>query len=151
MINYEKKNITTVTRGIIAHGVNCLGVMGSGIALAIKTKWPKAFIEYQELCKKYSPIELLGLTQVIHMNGDLYVSNNFTQLSCGHIGRYADPEAVKMTLGQTFSFADSIDLPLFLPKIGCGLGGLLWEGEIEPIVKELIRDYPNIEVTVVDL
>ena len=32
MIEYRKGNLLDVTSGLIAHGVNCQGVMGSGVA-----------------------------------------------------------------------------------------------------------------------
>lgn len=46
------KDITTVTRGIIIHGCNAQGVMGSGVALALKNKWPEIFGPYQNRVSK---------------------------------------------------------------------------------------------------
>ena len=46
MIEYIHKNLTTVTHGIVAHGCNCKGKMGAGVAKDIKEKWPKAFDGY---------------------------------------------------------------------------------------------------------
>ena len=34
---------------IIAHGCNAQGVMGSGVAKAIKEKWPGAYKEYRQI------------------------------------------------------------------------------------------------------
>ena len=36
---------------LIAHQTNCLGVMGAGIAKAIKNKWPDVYTQYKDLCK----------------------------------------------------------------------------------------------------
>ena len=36
MIQYKKGDLLSVTKGIIAHGCNAQGVMGSGVALQIK-------------------------------------------------------------------------------------------------------------------
>ena len=35
-----------------AHGCNCAGAMGKGIALQFKDKFPKMYIEYKKLCKE---------------------------------------------------------------------------------------------------
>ena len=52
MINYLTKDITTVDRGIIAHGCNCQGVMGSGVARFLRDKYPQIFPEYAKMCVK---------------------------------------------------------------------------------------------------
>ena len=43
-----KGDLLNETTGLIAHGVNCQGVMGKGIALAIKKKYPQVFIDYKQ-------------------------------------------------------------------------------------------------------
>ena len=35
-----------------AHGCNCSGAMGKGIALQFKNKFPKMYLEYKKLCKE---------------------------------------------------------------------------------------------------
>src|SRR5271167_114181 len=49
-IKYLNKDITTVDEGIIAHGCNCQGVMGSGVARFLRDKYPQIFPYYQDLC-----------------------------------------------------------------------------------------------------
>lgn len=49
LVTYIVMDITTATRGIVVHGVNCQGVMGSGVALAIRTKWPQIFESYKKI------------------------------------------------------------------------------------------------------
>lgn len=41
-------DILTLKRGILVHGCNCFGVMGSGIARLIRDKWPGVFQVYRE-------------------------------------------------------------------------------------------------------
>lgn len=153
-INYVKQDITKVTNGIIAHGVNCLGKMGSGVALAIRTKWPKAYSEYEQFWRVFTQPKagLLGIVQTVEVDNDLYVANCFTQVIYGHDGgRYADLDAVRESLENVFAFADHKDLQIFLPRIGCGLGGLSWEGEVEPIIHQLSEEFPHLLVTVCDI
>lgn len=40
MIEYRKGNLLDITSGVIVHGCNMRGVMGSGVALAIRNKYP---------------------------------------------------------------------------------------------------------------
>ena len=46
MLKYIKGDITEIESGIICQQTNCQGVMGSGLAKAIRDKWPKVFDEY---------------------------------------------------------------------------------------------------------
>lgn len=89
-------DVTAPIKGIIGHGVNCQGVMGSGVALAIRNKFPKAYAEYLALCARKEPEELLGTTQLVQITDDLYVANMFTQLNFGGDGKvYASLDAVR--------------------------------------------------------
>ncbi len=40
MSKYVSGDIRCVSSGIIVHGCNAQGVMGSGVALALRTTWP---------------------------------------------------------------------------------------------------------------
>ena len=40
-------------------------------------------------------------------------------------------------LARVFDMVDH-DCPIFLPKIGCGLGGLNWERQVRPVVDSLL-------------
>ncbi len=93
-------DVTAPIRGIIGHGVNCQGVMGSGVALAIRNKYPVVFEKYKEFCDAAaSPEMLLGQVQLVEIQPDLYVANMFTQLSFGRDGQaYASREALIATL-----------------------------------------------------
>lgn len=154
MITYLKKDITTVTRGVVGNGTNCLGLMGAGVALAIRNKWNNVYNDYVKLVQKQNnPEDLLGTTQVIEINeNELYVANCFTQVNCGHDGKvYASVSAIQDTLTHIVEFALYHNLPLYIPKIGCGLGGLSWSNDIQPIVEELVTSHPDLELYVVDL
>ena len=48
MIEYKNGDLLNVTEGIILHGCNGQGVMGAGVAKAIKMKYPEAFTAYKE-------------------------------------------------------------------------------------------------------
>ena len=60
-----KKDILSITEGIIGHQVNTQGVMGAGLALKIREKYPQVYEEY----RKNTPS--LGNIQVVTINPSL--------------------------------------------------------------------------------
>ena len=118
------QDILEVESGIIGHQVNCLGVMGAGLALKIRELYPSAFLEYKRLCQQKSLSDLLGCVQPIQVNQSLIVCNLFGQERYGR-GRQTNYDALK-------AIAQSIKTkalePIYLPYgMGCGLGGGNWE------------------------
>lgn len=157
MIEYLKKDITTVTEGVIAHGVNCKGAMGSGVAGALRRKYPQIFTRYSNICEMYAKNSdwMLGMVDVVEVCTEnepiLLVANCFTQDNYGREGkRYADPDAVKRSIITAVQVATGLAVPFYMPKIGCGLGGLSWEAEIEPIIQN-ISDAYNTTIYVCDI
>lgn len=150
MINYIKKDVTTVEKGIVGHGVNCQGKMGSGVAKAIRAKWPEVYNKYAQ----YSSVgaEMLGSAHLISVGQDLYVANMYTQVDYGYDGeKYAYPHAIAQTLEFVANMASIYGIPVYVPKIGCGLGGLDWFYEVESIFEFVANKYPEVEINVCEL
>lgn len=149
MINYIKKDITTVECGIVAHGVNCQHKMGSGVALAIRKKWPAVYEAYMNSPKGQA---LLGTAHIININRDmdnLFVANCYTQVFYGYGGgRYASLEAVESSLRYVYRWADIYDVPVYMPKIGCGLGGLSWDREVKDMVQEIDSEFTRVNTNI---
>jgi O-acetyl-ADP-ribose deacetylase (regulator of RNase III) len=144
-MKFAHKDVTTVDEGIVAHGVNCQRVMGSGVALAIRNKWPVVYYEYA----KNPPV--LGTTQFVEITPVLFVANCYTQDTFGRERKqYASIDAVRTSLSEVFNFASVLDFPIYMPRIGCGLGGLKWE-DVRPVVEELEQQYQGVDVLVCDL
>lgn len=151
MMEYIIKDVTDVALGIIAHGVNCQHAMGSGVAGAIKKKWPIVYEKFMEAPKGKT---MLGTVDLIAVTTDdsLFVANCYTQNFYGYGGgRYADPEAVAKCLYTVFRLADGLTLPVYMPKIGCGLGGLDWEADVLPSINYHMGTFPRVQVYICDL
>ena len=58
-MNIIDDNIFNCTENISVHQTNCQGVMGHGIALQIKNKYPEVFNAYYHYCKTSIPTHLL--------------------------------------------------------------------------------------------
>ena len=134
-----KDDITTVKQGIIAHGVNCQGVMGSGVAKAIKEKWPLAYTEYRKTYEAHKDVgDLLGRVNVVQVDNGIVVANCFTQEFYGRDGkRYASLKAIEESLDRIMRYAYNNAQPFHMVKIGCGLGGCDWDTEVLPITAEM--------------
>ena len=90
---YTQGNLFSVKSGVIAHGCNCQGVMGSGVAKQVKELYPKAYEKYIEFC--YASEEKLGKAQLVQVQPGLYIANLFTQDFYGTDKRYVDYDAVR--------------------------------------------------------
>jgi O-acetyl-ADP-ribose deacetylase (regulator of RNase III) len=149
MIKYVTKDITTVRKGIVAHGVNCQHAMGSGVAKAIKEKWPAV---YEQFMKAPKGKKMLGVASIVTIRDTLYIANLYTQNMYGYGGgKYASVEAVRQSLSDVIILADYYSLPLFIPKIGCGLGGLDWDKEVKPVLENLNTFFDQVKINVCEL
>lgn len=153
MITYHQRDVTEITKGIIAHGVNCQLKMGSGVALAIRSKWPTVYDVYM---KGPSGKKALGECFVINVDGSvheqLFVANCYTQLNYGSDGAiYADKDAIRRSLKETHKWANYYHLNVFMPTIGCGLGGLDWDVDVLPIIEEIDELYEDVNTIVCTL
>ena len=102
-MKYIKGNLLNVKTGIIAHGCNRSMGFGSGVALAIKNKYPVV----RECFMLENPAPRLGSIRPIWINKDLAVINCYTQESYGRIpGKvYASEEAILKSLSEVANFA----------------------------------------------
>jgi O-acetyl-ADP-ribose deacetylase (regulator of RNase III) len=106
---------------VYAHGCNCAGGMGAGIAIEFKRRWPRMFEEYAARCADGR----FGLGDVFPWTEDgATVYNLGTQL---HWRKKAQLPALAMALRKMIELAplSGIDR-IGLPRIGAGLGGLDW-------------------------
>lgn len=117
-----------VDRGIILHQVNCMGVMGTGIAKAIRDKYPVVFSAYTKHCFGKTPWSLLGNFQLVQVSQDLYIGNVFGQQRYGRSTRQTDYDAVQESLIQMrVDIHPHLEhLPIFYPKMGCVNAGGDW-------------------------
>lgn len=133
----EFGNILSVQSGLIVHGCNAQGVMGGGVALAIKTKYPAAYEAYANYCRqrKQSGLPLLGtiIPQRVGNNSlftgpELWILNAITQENFGRepCKRYVSYQALASCFKEVVKIANETGLDVHYPLIGAGLGGGDW-------------------------
>lgn len=135
---------TTPGLDALAHGVNCAGKMGKGIAVEFRRRWPRMYTRYQQLCQNHELFP--GNIFSFRAKEDLWIYNLATQ---DQPGPRASLDAIWLA---TCAMAASMSLKgiqrVGLPRIGCGLGGLRWE-DVHPLLKKVAERYPAVELVVV--
>jgi O-acetyl-ADP-ribose deacetylase (regulator of RNase III) len=130
-------DILSVDRGIIVHGCNAKGVMGSGVALAIRRKYPEAFRVYREIFEE-DGLEL-GTVCFVDVGKDLVIANAITQENYNNQRNgpacMVDYAAIKSCFQEVANEAKYLGLPVHYPMIGAGLGGGDWN-----IIQEIIEE-----------
>lgn len=148
-IKYIHGNLFDSQCNIIAHGCNCKGGFGSGLAGQIAKKWPRvreAYLEHHNIFGWK-----LGDVQLVFCNDDFsfpIIANMATQKDFGYDGKkYVDYNAVGKCLKQVFMYADKKGYSIAMPRVGCGLAGGNWEA-VKRIVEFLSQEYPGVAVEV---
>ena len=144
-IKFYNGDLLDSTAGIIAHQVNARGVMGSGVALAIKTKYPEVFKSYREFFETGNL--KLGKVDFAKTNDGKIVANMCGQDKYGKDGKqYTDYEALEKCFDKTERYMkeNGIDTIAFPYKIGCGTGGGDWN-IVFGMIKEYFSEF-NIEI-----
>ena len=134
-------DITQSKSNFICHCVNCQGKMGSGVAKALKEKYPLVFSAYNGFVQENGiGRNLLGKIQVVQVtNDDINVVNMFCQEYYGYDGRkYVSYDAIVVAFNKLCDYflskKTNTDMIISIPyKFGSGLAGGNWN-----IVKEII-------------
>ena len=139
MVTFVQGDVLESKANLIAHGCNCKGGFGSGVAGAIRTKYPKARHYY--LDKFEEDGWKLGEVQFVKQWDDRWIANCATQddfLPRGTV--HVDYDAVRTSMSKVKQFAMDSSLSVAIPKIGAGLAGGDWS-KIESILNEVFNDY----------
>ena len=145
-IIYKNGNLLDATTDVIAHQVNCQGVMGSGVAKQIKDKWPNVFDEYEEYCADPWSHQIIGSCLLVTINNQ-YVANLFGQAKYGRDGkRYTDYEALYESLERLVAQMIGINKKsvAFPYKMSSDRGGADWN-----VVLAMIESvFKNTDITI---
>ena len=135
-------NIFESNAQTIVNTVNCVGVMGKGIAKDFKSKYPDMYKEYVDLCNqgKVKP------GQPYYYN-DLFGNSIINFPTKDH---WRSPSKLSYIVNGLKWFVDNykeLDITsIAFPPLGCGNGGLNWE-LVGPLMYHWLKDLPiDIEI-----
>jgi O-acetyl-ADP-ribose deacetylase (regulator of RNase III) len=122
-----------------AHGCNCQGSMGAGIAKGIRERYPQMYEQYRARCKAEPRQFNLGDAWLWRVEGQPAVFNLGTQERFWHAR--ATYEAVEQALVKMREVADTEGIrSIAIPRIGVGYGGLSWK-KVRAIVEQVFSDW----------
>lgn len=131
---------------IIAHQVNCQGVMGSGVAKQVKEKFPYVYSTYVKALKQNGANFMYGKSQIFYEDTHT-IWNIFSQYNYGYDGKqYTNYTALDTAFREAIlhyrdNDADDIkQIPIAIPyKIGCDRGGGDWD-TVKTILEKIEED-----------
>lgn len=135
MLEFVRGDIFDVPADIRVNTVNCVGVMGAGVALAFKQRYPDMFKDYKRDCK--DGLVKPGMMHVWKsLSGD-WIINFPTKRDWRDPSRYEDIEA---GLNDLRHYLDRVGpVTVALPALGCGHGGLDW-GRVSEMIRDKLCD-----------
>lgn len=132
---HKEGDIWTSSAHAIGHGVNVFGVMGHGIAVQFRTRFPEMYQKYREQCLnfKLSPGDVFAW----QVKGRIV----FNIASQNRPGKDARIEWLRGGVETALRTCDTLNIPtLALPRIGSGIGGLDAD-EVEKVLTELAEKH----------
>lgn len=136
MIEFVSGDFFDYEADIRINTVNCVGVMGAGVALAFKKKYPNMFKAYVEVCKRKA---IAPGKPFVWEEYDLFskctIVNLPTKIDWRNPSEYEYIEKGLIWLRDFLMMKDGEDI-VTLPALGCGHGKLNWS-----IVKTMILHY----------
>lgn len=146
MIKYKHDDIFETTAEAIVNTVNCVGVMGRGIALQFKNRFPENFDYYANACKKK---EVMPGKMLVFDTGNVvnprYIINFPTKRHWRGASRMGDITAGLKALAEEIT---SLQIKsVAIPPLGCGLGGLDWT-LVKAEISNALGMIPNVIIEV---
>jgi O-acetyl-ADP-ribose deacetylase (regulator of RNase III) len=133
----------------LVNTVNCVGVMGKGVALEFKRRWPENFKAYKRACeaKRLTPGRMLifDTHQLFPGDGPRYLINFPTK---AHWRAKSELSYVEDGLDALLLQIRELGIKsIAMPPLGCGNGGLHWSN-VKPLIVSKLTELSNVDVVV---
>lgn len=149
-MKYVQGNLFSAPKGsLLIHSCNAQGVWGAGIASQFRLRFPFAYEDYKEYCKRPAE-EILGTARVFEEGGyfiaSLVVSNQYGKRkdSPKDILNRTD-SACRQLMRMTW--ASNVKPEVHMPKINSGLFNVPWQ-KTESTIKPVLEMMAQLNVTV---
>lgn len=136
MIEYIIGDIFTSPAQVIVNTVNTVGVMGKGIALEYKKRYPRMFELYKTACEK----KRLQIGKLMLVNEQDHLILLFPTKESWRLP--SKIEYIEKGL-KTFveNYTQNNITSIAFPKLGCGNGELSWD-VVRPLMEKYLKDLP---------
>jgi O-acetyl-ADP-ribose deacetylase (regulator of RNase III) len=146
VIRYVEGDILEARAEALVNTVNCVGVMGRGIALQFKEAFPDNFKAYAAACKREEvrPGRMF-VFDIGALSEPRYIINFPTKV---HWRGKSRIEYIESGLEALVAEVRERDIrSIAIPPLGAGLGGLAWT-EVRPLIDRAMAELPDVEVEV---
>lgn len=143
MMIFNKGNILEAKAEALVNTVNCVGIMGRGVALQFRKTFPENYKFYKKVCERN---ELYPGKMLVFETGALvprFIINFPTKRHWKAKSRVDDIQNGLNALIQ--EVRERKIKSIAIPPLGCGLGGLNWS-EIKPLIVKAFDSLPDVEV-----
>lgn len=136
MIEYIEGDIFNSPAQAIVNTVNTVGVMGKGLALSFKNRYPEMFQSYKRACDK----NLLKTGKLmLFYSPDHWILLFPTKENWRYPSKHEYIEAGLVKFVQTY--ADKNITSIAFPRLGCGNGELNWD-DVRPLMEKYLHSLP---------
>ncbi len=146
MIKLTQGDILKAQTEALVNTVNCVGIMGRGIALQFRKAFPENFKAYKQVCdrKQLHPGEVF-VYDLGRLEPPRLVINFPTKRHWKGKSKLEDIQAGLEALVREIRVRGIRSVAI--PPLGCGLGGLNWD-VVRPMIEEAFASLPEVYVEV---
>ena len=145
MIEYRTGNLLSADAEALVNAVNCVGVMGKGIALQFKQAYVENFHVYQRACTAH---ELRIGTVLTVPTGQLLPKYIIIFPAKDHWKGKSDLSFIQDGLVALIEEVRRRGIAsIAIPALGCGNGGLEW-CDVCPMIEEAFASLPWVQVLI---
>lgn len=130
----------------LVNTVNCVGVMGRGIALQFKKAFPENYKIYKHACddNQLAPGKML-IWNRNSLESPQYIINFPTKI---HWRGSSEMEFIESGLKALVEEVKRLNIrSIAVPPLGCSLGGLQWE-DVRPRIVSAFSELPDVKVAI---
>lgn len=146
MLELKQGNLLEEDAQALVNAVNCVGVMGKGIALQFKQAFPENFQQYKKACdaKEVQPGRMFTVPTGKLFNPK-YIINFPTKR---HWRDKSKIEDVQTGLKALVAEVQQLGITsIAIPALGCGNGGLDWL-EVKPLIESAFVELAEVKAIV---
>jgi len=144
MLELTRGDILKADAEALVNTVNCVGVMGRGIALQFRKAFSENFKAYKSVCdKKQLHPGIMFVYDLNRFQNPRYVVNFPTKRHWKGKSKIEDIESGLESLVQEIRKRNIRSIAI--PPLGCGLGGLSWN-QVKPMIQKAFDALPDVHV-----
>jgi len=146
MITLAKGNLLDSPAEALVNTVNTVGVMGKGIALTFKNRFPENYEVYAASCDRGEVrVGAMFVTEPGEVGGPRWIVNFPTKK------HWRDPSKLEWVRDGLVALKEFVRekriRSIAIPPLGCGNGGLDW-ALVRPMIETAFNDLPDVEAMI---